>query len=194
MIPCHTPSFLMSSLFLLHGRFLWTALCPQCSRLELNVSNGQQVLVCLSLLGCWTLTKSLRAGRSVRQWINLDTDTPDHKKPISRSISSVSMQRRSLQLLSRLPRFRSFPGFSTVWSFNSNHVAVDTSFQKLRNFNDCLRTESRFRRGRVLRSSCHLIHKHCFRFSERQPEVRWLSEDSRLLPALVDQHIVSQKP
>ena len=33
------------------------------------MSNGQQVLVCLSLLGCWTLTKALRAGRSVRQWI-----------------------------------------------------------------------------------------------------------------------------
>ena len=154
---------------------------------------GQQILVCLSLLGCWTLTKALRAGRSVRLWINLDTDTPDHKKPISRTISSVLMRRRSLQLLSWLPRFRSFPGFSAVWSFNANHVAVDTSFQKCWNFNDCFRTESRFRPGRVLRSCCHLINNHCFRFSERQPELRWLSEDSRLLPALVDQHIVSQK-
>ena len=67
-----------------------------------------------------SLLKSLRAGRSVRLWINLDTDTPDHKKPISRTIASVLMRRRSLQLLSRLRRFRSFPGFSAVWTFNSN--------------------------------------------------------------------------
>ena len=75
------------------------------------------------LLG--SLMKSLRAGRSVRLWINLDTDTPDHKKPISRAIASVLMRRRSLQLLSRLRRFRSFPGFSAVWTLNSkSHVAV----------------------------------------------------------------------
>ena len=61
-----------------------------------------------------SLMKALRAGKSVRLWINLDTDTPDHKKPISRTISSVLMRRRSLQPLSRLWRFRSFPGFSAV--------------------------------------------------------------------------------
>ena len=64
--------------------------------------------------------KFLRAGRSVRLWINLDPNTPDHKKPISRTIASVLMRRRSLQLLSRLRRFRSFPGCSAVWTFNSS--------------------------------------------------------------------------
>ena len=48
LTPWHTPSFLVSSLFLLSGRFLWTAL--------LNVWNDQQILVCLSLLGYWTLS------------------------------------------------------------------------------------------------------------------------------------------
>ena len=67
-----------------------------------------------------SLMKALRAGRSVRLWINLDMDTPDHKKPMSRTISSLLMRRRSLQLLSRLQQFRSFPGFSAVWTFNSN--------------------------------------------------------------------------
>ena len=67
-----------------------------------------------------SLMKSLRARRSVRLWINLDTDTRDHKLPISRTIASALMRRRSLQLLSRLRRFRSFPGSSAVWSFNSN--------------------------------------------------------------------------
>ena len=68
-----------------------------------------------------SLMKSLRAGRSVRLWINLDTDTPDHKKLLSRTIASVLMRRRSLQLLSRLRRFWSFHGFSAVWTFfNSN--------------------------------------------------------------------------
>ena len=59
--------------------------------------------------------KFLRAGRSVRLWINLDAN-----KPISQTIAGVLMRRRSLQLLSRLRRFRSFPGFSAVWTFNAN--------------------------------------------------------------------------
>ena len=67
-----------------------------------------------------SLMKALRARRSFRLWINLDTDTPDNKKTISQTISSFLMRRRSLQLLSRLPRFRSFPGFSAVWTCNSN--------------------------------------------------------------------------
>ena len=82
--------------------------------------------------------KSLRAGRSVRLWIDLDTDTSDDKKPISRTIASVLMRRRSLQLLSRLPRFRTFPGFSAVWTFNSNsrmlqstHHPKNVKFQRL---------------------------------------------------------------
>ena len=65
------------------------------------------------------LVKSLRAWRSVRLWINLDTDTPVRRMPISRTIANVLMRRRSLQLLSRLRRFRNFPGFRAVWTFNS---------------------------------------------------------------------------
>ena len=49
-----------------------------------------------------SLMKFLRAGRSVRLWINLDADTPDYRRPISQTIASV--RRRSLQLLSRLRR------------------------------------------------------------------------------------------
>ena len=30
--------------------------------------------------------KSLRAGRSVRLWINLDTDNPDHKMPFPKPL------------------------------------------------------------------------------------------------------------
>ena len=62
----------------------------------------------------------LRAGRSVRLWINLDANTPDYKRPISQTIASVLMRRRSLQLLSRLRRFRSFPGFCAEWTFDAN--------------------------------------------------------------------------
>ena len=51
---------------------------------------------------------------------HLDANTPDYKKPISQTIAGVLMRRRSLQLLSRLRRFRSFPGFSAVWTFNAN--------------------------------------------------------------------------
>ena len=50
--------------------------------------------------------KFLRAGRSVRLWTKLGANTPDHKKPISQTIASVLMRRRSLHLWSRLRRFR----------------------------------------------------------------------------------------
>ena len=43
-----------------------------------------------------------------------------YKKPISQTIAGVLMRRRSLQLLSRLRRFRRFPGFSAVWKLNAN--------------------------------------------------------------------------
>ena len=64
--------------------------------------------------------KFLRAGRSVRLWINLDANTPDDKRPISQTIASVLMRRRSLQLLSRLRRFQSFPGFCAVGTVDAN--------------------------------------------------------------------------
>ena len=71
-----------------------------------------------------SVMKFLRTGRIVRLWINLDANTPDY---------SVLMRRRSLQLLSRLRRFRSFPGFSAVWTCQcqQSHVAVDTSSRNL---------------------------------------------------------------
>ena len=63
------------------------------------------------------LVKSLRAWRS--PFVdNLDADTPVHRMPISRAIANV-LRRRSLQLLSRFRRFRNFPGFRAVWTFNS---------------------------------------------------------------------------
>ena len=67
-----------------------------------------------------SLMKLWRARRSVQMWINLDANTPDYKEPISQTIVGVLMRRRSLQLLSRLRRFRSFPGFSAVWTFDAN--------------------------------------------------------------------------
>ena len=119
------------------------------------------------------LMKFLRAGRSVRLWINLDANTPDYKKPISQTIAGVLMRRRSLQLLSRLRRFRSFPGFSAVWTFNANSRMLQSKHHpEIWNFNDSSRTESRFRLGRVLRSCCHHINNYGVRFSERQPGVR----------------------
>ena len=67
-----------------------------------------------------SLMKFLRAKKSVQLWINLDANTPNYKRHISRTIASVLMRRRSLQLLSRLRRFRSFPRFSAVWAFDAN--------------------------------------------------------------------------
>ena len=71
-------------------------------------------------LACWTLSKKFCAQRGVWLWINLDANTPDYKKPNSQTIACVLMRRRSPQLLSRLRRFRSFAGFSEVWTFNAN--------------------------------------------------------------------------
>ena len=84
------------------------------------VKYGQKILVSVTSRLLDSLMKSLRAMRGVRLWISLDTDTPDHKMPISRPIASALMRRRSLQLLSRLRRFRNSTGFRAVWTFNSN--------------------------------------------------------------------------
>ena len=160
----------MSSLFLLPGRFLWTALCPavfatgaECEKWSADFG----LSVTSRLLD--SLMKFLRAGRSVRLWINLDANTPDYKKPISQTIAGVLMRRRSLQLLSRLRRSRSFPDSARC---GPSMPTVACCSQTFWIFNDCSRTESRFRPGRVLSSCCHLINNYCLRFSERQPEVR----------------------
>ena len=72
--------------------------------------------------------KFLRAGRSVRLWISLDANTPDHRKPISLTIASVWIRRRSLQFLSRLGRFRSFPGFCAVWTVDANSQMLPSKY------------------------------------------------------------------
>ena len=135
-----------------------------------------------------SLMKFLRAGRSVRLWINLDANTPDYKKPSSQTIASVLMRRRSLQLLSRLRRFRSFLGFSAVWTFNANsRMLQSTHHPEILEF-------QRLLLHLITIQTMHHINNCCVRFSERQPGVRWLSEDSRFLLVLVDQRIVSLKP
>ena len=122
----------------------------------------------------YSLMKFLRAGRSVRLWINVDANTPDYRRRISQATASVLMRRRSLQLLSRLRRFRSFPGFCAVWTVDANSCMLQSKHHPgiFWNFNDCFRTESRFRPGRVLWSCCHHINNYCVRFSERQFGVR----------------------
>ena len=109
-----------------------------------------------------SLMKFLRAGRSVWLWINLDANTPDHKRPISQTLASVLMRRRSLQLLPRLRRFRTFPGFCAVWTVDansrmlqSNHHPEVLEFQRL-----------------LPHPCCHHINNCCVRFNERQPRVR----------------------
>ena len=118
---CHTPSVLVSSLFLLPGRFLSTALGPQffATGAECVKWSADFVLSVTSRL-LDSLMKFLLAGKNVRLWINLDANTPDYRRPISQTIASVLMRRRSLQLLSRLRRFRSFFGFCAVWTFDAN--------------------------------------------------------------------------
>ena len=71
-----------------------------------------------------SLMKFLRAGKSVRLWMNLDTPVPDHKISLSRNIASALMRRRSQQLLSRLRRFRNFSGFSAVWTCKSDSLML----------------------------------------------------------------------
>ena len=91
----------------------------------------------------------------------------------SQTIASVLMRRRSLQLLSRLRRFRSFLDSSRC-GLSTPAVACcnRTIIQNFWHINDCFRTESRFGPGRVLWSCCHHINNYCLRFSERQSGVR----------------------
>ena len=48
--------------------------------------------------------------------------------PFPRPIASVLMRRRSLQLLSRLRRFRSFPGFCAVWTVDANSRMLQSKY------------------------------------------------------------------
>ena len=85
--------------------------------------------------------------------------SPDYKRPISETIASVLMRRRSLQLLSRRRRFRSFPGFYAVWTFVSTPTVACCSrniIQNFWNFNDCFRTDSLV----VLSSRQQLLRPH----------------------------------
>ena len=77
-----------------------------------------------------SLMKSLRAGRSVRLWIKLDMDTPDHKMPISRTIAR---RRRSPQLFvstTGIPEF-AWIQCGVDLQFQQSHVAADTSSRNL---------------------------------------------------------------
>ena len=151
----------------LPGRLLWTATGAKCVKWSADFG----LSVTSRLLD--SLMKFLRAGRSVRLWINLDANAADYRRPISQTIASVLMRRRSLQLLSRLRRFWSFPGFCAVWTVDANSRMLQSNFiQSFWNFNDCFRTEFRFKPGRVLWSCCHHINNYCVRFSERQLGVR----------------------
>ena len=75
-----------------------------------------------------SLMKFLRVGRRVGLWINLDANTPDYRRPISQTTASVLMRRRSLQLLSRLRRFRSFRGFCAVWTVDANSRMLQSKY------------------------------------------------------------------
>ena len=99
--------------------------------------------LCLTSRLLDSLMKHLRAGRSVRLWLNPDANTQGYKMPISQTIASFLMRRRSLQLLSRLQRFRSFPGFSVVVDLQCQPVACCSRhiIQKFWNFNDCSPTQ-----------------------------------------------------
>ena len=119
-----------------------------------------------------SLMKFLRVGRSVQLWINLDANTPDYKSPISQTIVSVLMRRRSLQLLSRLRRFRSLDSVRCGLSMPIVACCSRNIIQKFWNFSDCFCTESPFRPQRVLWSCCHHINDYCVRFSGRQSGIR----------------------
>ena len=151
--------------------------------------NGlQMILVCLSLLGCWT----------------------PKKKPcvLEEVFDCGSIWIRTLQI-TRSP----FPGedghFNSCLDSDDSGVSLDSAWrglsiptvaccrhiiQRLWSFSDCSRTRSRSRWERNLKLCYHLINNYCFRFGERRTDIRWLSEDSKLLPELVGQQIVSQKP
>ena len=122
-----------------------------------------------------SLMKFLRAGRSIPLWINLDANTPDFKRPISQTIASVLMRRRSLQLLSCLDSDDLGVSLDSARCGLSTPTVACCSrniIQNFWNFNDCFRTESRIRPGRVLWSCCHHINNYCVRLSERQSGVR----------------------
>ena len=93
------------------------------------------------------------------------------RSPVPKPFSGVWMRRRSLQTLVSTPTISEFHWIlrGVDLQCQPSHVAVETSS---RNFNDCSRTVSRFRPGRVPRSCCHHINNCCVRFSERQPGVR----------------------
>ena len=121
-----------------------------------------------------SLMKFLRAGRSVRLWINLDAKHsrlqeahfPNHCRCFDAKTVTAT--------LVSTPTISEFPWIQRGVDLQcqQSHVAVDTSSTNFWNFNDCSRTESRFRPGRVLRSCCHHINNNCVPFSERQLGVR----------------------
>ena len=117
-----------------------------------------------------SLMKFLRAGRSVRLWINLGANTPDYKRPVSQTIASVLMRRRSLQLLSRLRRFRSFLGYSARCGLSTPGISTIASASNL----DSDRDEFS---GRAV------INNYCVRFSERHSEAAQLLSVSALVAA-----------
>ena len=104
-----------------------------------------------------SLMKSLHAGRSVRLWINWTRTLQITRSP------------------GPLPAFWCEDGhFNSCLGPSIPTVACCSRhiIRKFWNSIDCSRTESRFRRRRVLMSCCHLINNYSFRFSERRPEVR----------------------
>ena len=50
------------------------------------------------------------------------------QEAISQTIASVLMRRRSLQLLSRLRRFRGFPRFCAVWTVDANSRMLQSKY------------------------------------------------------------------
>ena len=129
--------------------------------------------------------KFLRAGRSVWLWINLGANTPDYKRLISQTIATVLMRKRSLQLLSRLRRFRSFPGFCAVWTVDANSRMLQSKYRpEFLEFQRLLTHRVSIQTGK---SSLVVLSSH-------QQLLRPLQrEDGRFLLVLVDQQIVSQK-
>ena len=130
-----------------------------------------QILVCLSLLSCWT---------------HLDTPVPDHKMSLSRNVASALIRRRSEQVLSRLRRFLNFSGFSAVWTCKSSRLIT----QKFCSFNGCFRTESRSMLDKVFwlcrRLKCDGYQVH----SKLPPE---LVKSAMCLAKAVITYLVQQK-
>ena len=98
-----------------------------------------------------SLMKFLRAGISVRLWINLDANTPDYRRSISQTIASVLMRRRSLQLFVSTPTFPEIPRILRCGLLTPTVACCSQNIiQSFWNFNVCFRTEFRFKPGRVL--------------------------------------------